>query len=296
MSISVNSNTWSSAAANNADMATSAALTASGVSPSLAAPPPSGDIQFGELNTKTYILIIVSVIIIIYYALFSTLGMNVNLGSTTTLIIEFLLWGTFIVLVLLNGISYIFNIDILQSLKNLWSGNPTVKINVARNDLDDKRSTVREQVFHIADNKYGYEDAKAICAAYGSRLASIKELDDAYNTGADFCSYGWSDGQMALYPTQYDKWEKLQKIEGHEHDCGRPGINGGYISNPAVRFGVNCFGVKRPITQEEADAMRNTSLYPKTQKESQFDKRVDYWRNNMTDLALSPFSQTQWSA
>jgi len=107
MSISVNSNTWSSAAANNADMATPSALTASGMTPSLAAPPPSGDFHFGEMSKNMYILIIVSVIIIIYYALFSTLGMNVNLGSTTTLIIEVLLWGTFIVLVLLNGISYI---------------------------------------------------------------------------------------------------------------------------------------------------------------------------------------------
>ena len=293
MSISVKSSTWSSAAANNADMATPSALTFTGVTPSLAAPPPSGDFHFASMSKNTYILIIVSVIIIIYYALFSTLGMSVNLGSTTTLIIEFVLWGTFIILLLLNGISYIFNIDVLQSMKNLWSGNPTVKINVAGTPPS---AAVQEQVFHIADNKYGFEDAKAICAAYGSRLASIKELDDAYNNGADFCSYGWSDGQMALYPTQYEKWEKLQKIEGHEHDCGRPGINGGYISNAAVRFGVNCFGVKRPITEEETDAMRSTSLYPKTQKETEFDKRVDYWRKNMTDLSLSPFSQTQWSA
>jgi hypothetical protein len=31
---------------------------------------------------------------------------------------------------------------------------------------------------------------------------------------------------MALFPTQKETWDKLQKIKGHEHDCGRPGING----------------------------------------------------------------------
>ena len=46
---------------------------------------------------------------------------------------------------------------------------------------------------------------------------------------------------MALYPIN-QTWKKFQKIEGHEHDCGRPGLNGGYIKNPNVRFGVNCYG------------------------------------------------------
>ena len=49
---------------------------------------------------------------------------------------------------------------------------------------------------------------------------------------------------MAYFPTQYDKWKKLQTIKGHENDCGRPGINGGFIDNPNVRFGINCFGYK----------------------------------------------------
>ena len=56
---------------------------------------------------------------------------------------------------------------------------------------------------------------------------------------------------MAFYPTQKSTWNKLQKIKGHEHDCGRPGINGGYIDNPNVRFGVNCFGSKPAISAEE---------------------------------------------
>jgi len=100
---------------------------------------------------------------------------------------------------------------------------------------------------------------------------------------------------MAFFPTQEEKWNKLQKIEGHEHDCGRPGINGGYIANPNVAFGVNCYGYKPAITNDEAEQMQNQQLYPKTNKEIMFDKKVDYWRSNLSDIMVSPFNSDNWS-
>ena len=39
---------------------------------------------------------------------------------------------------------------------------------------------------------------------------------------------------------------KLQGDENLKNACGRPGINGGFIGNPNVRFGANCYGVKPP--------------------------------------------------
>ena len=41
-------------------------------------------------------------------------------------------------------------------------------------------------------------------------------------------NYGWSDGQMAYFPTQKDTWDKLQKNPNTKHACGRPGVNGVY--------------------------------------------------------------------
>ena len=58
------------------------------------------------------------------------------------------------------------------------------------------------------------------------------QIEDAYKSGAEWCNYGWSDNQLALFPTQKTTWHKLQKIKGHKHDCGRAGINGGFIANP----------------------------------------------------------------
>jgi hypothetical protein len=99
----------------------------------------------------------------------------------------------------------------------------------------------KNEVFNIANNLYTYDDAQAVCSAYGAQIATYEQVEDAYNQGAEWCNYGWSDGQMALFPTQKDTWNKLQKTKNNKNDCGRPGINGGFIDNPYVKFGVNCF-------------------------------------------------------
>ena len=51
---------------------------------------------------------------------------------------------------------------------------------------------------------------------------------------------------MAYFPTQKTTYEKLQKNPNTKHACGRPGINGGFIDNPYIKFGANCYGVKPP--------------------------------------------------
>ena len=142
--------------------------------------------------------------------------------------------------------AYLFNIDVIASVKNLFSSDPTIDIAVggAGDHTGSVHGLDANQVFHVSNNKYTYGNAKAICAAYDSRLATISEVQKAYTKGANWCSYGWSADQLALFPTQYERWEELQDIEGHENDCGRPGVNGGYIANPNVRFGVNCYGPK----------------------------------------------------
>ena len=102
-----------------------------------------------------------------------------------------------------------------------------------------------EEVFHLSNQDYTYEQAKCKCRAYGGKLASKDEMIEVYNKGADWCSYGWSKGQNAFYPTQKCTWDKLQKgPKRHRWDCGLPGINGGFFANPRLKFGINCYGIK----------------------------------------------------
>ena len=153
----------------------------------------------------------------------------------------------------------------------------------------------RKQPFNIPGNTYTYPDAKALCTAYGARLAKYSEIEDAYNDGGEWCNYGWSEGQMALYPTQKSSYDKLQKIEGHERDCGRPGVNGGYIADANSKFGVNCYGYKPKITSDAEELMANTSPFPKSQKDIELEERVQKLKGEVKNILVSPFNHTTWS-
>lgn len=260
------------------------------------------------LNTNManpLIITLLVLIIIFYFILFASLGNStesMNAPSTSKASLEILLWGVFLVIIIINGMNYFLNVNIITSIKNLFSGEPEIDITVERETEGQitGSSSVPElkfekQVYHIPGNKYTFDDAKAVCKAYGNRLANYKEIENAYQNGGDWCSYGWSEDQMALFPTQMEKWERLQKIEGHENDCGRPGINGGYIANSNVKFGVNCYGYRPKITSQEAEMMENIPLFPKTQKELDFQKRIEYWKNKIANIVVSPFNSNNWS-
>ena len=190
----------------------------------------------GDKVTKgsPIVLVVLTFVIIIYYILFSYLGVSVVEGAKTIApspsitFIEVVMWGMFIFLVLINGVQYFFQVDIKTSIKNLFTPVPEVDITVTSPQAPPVPEIMYEdQVFHVPNNIYSFNDAKAVCKAYGSRLATYEEIENAYKKGAEWCGFGWSADQMALYPTQMETWKKLQKRKGHKHDCGRPGINGG---------------------------------------------------------------------
>ena len=246
------------------------------------------------IGVEPMLLIAVIAIIIIYYYIFSSLGNNDD-GSASTLKVFFetILWFLFIFLVLLNGISYIFGIDLIKTLKSFFGYED--EIIPVENEEVGPRIMLKEQVFHLPENKYSFDDSKAICKAYGARLASHEEMNNAHKNGADWCTYGWSKDQMALYPTQKEKWDKLQTLKGHEQDCGRPGLNGGYINDEEMKYGINCYGAKPSVTPEEAEKMRQKPYYNKNLKELQFDTKVKFWRSHLSEIEMAPFNHNNWS-
>ena len=142
-------------------------------------------------------------------------------------------------------------------------------------------------------NKFTYKQAKAVCKAFDSELANYSQIEDAYNNGGEWCSYGWSADQMALFPTQKVTWEKLQKKSkcGVNGDCGRPGINGGYMANPNIRFGVNCYGIK----PEETDELKQLSNpFPKSKDELEIEDLASKYKKQINKLKLSPFNKENW--
>lgn len=261
-----------------------------------------------NLGANPTILIIITIIILAYYFIFTSLGIKVNAVSNSQnsgggiAFIEALMWSVFILLLLLNGSRYFFGINVTASIQKILSNEPEVDIIIHNPSPEEPdlpiipEITVKNQTYHIPGNVYTYDDAKAVCKAYGSRLATYKELEESYTEGAEWCSYGWSADQLALFPTQISTWNKLKKHKGSENNCGRPGINGGYIANPNVQFGVNCYGFKPKIRPNEAKAMRDETLIPPNQSEMVFNNKVNDMRSRISNILVSPFNSTEWSS
>tara|TARA_Y100000389_G_scaffold129301_1_gene126759 strand:+ start:75 stop:746 length:672 start_codon:yes stop_codon:yes gene_type:complete len=148
----------------------------------------------------------------------------------------------------------------------------------------------RNEVFHIGDNIFTYDQAEAMCKSQGAELATYDQIVDAYKSGAEWCSYGWSKDNMALYPTQKSTYDALQKVpEEHRNDCGSPGINGGVFENKSLRFGVNCYG-KRPSEPKNPPTAQD---YLTQHKENQ-KTLVNYLKDTRDKYSILPFNRNKW--
>ena len=156
----------------------------------------------------------------------------------------------------------------------------------------------KKEVFNISNNLYTYDDAQAVCSAFDAKLATYDQIEAAYNAGAEWCAYGWSEDQMAFFPTQNATWSKLQKDPKTKNNCGRPGVNGGYIANPYIKFGVNCYGKKPKPTEADLNRLdaKQNQVFPKSTEDKKLDERVKNWKENADKfLQVSSYNTNKWS-
>jgi hypothetical protein len=207
-------------------------------------------------------------------------------------IVESLAWITFTLLIIVDFFKYFLGIPLVSFVTNmfmsLWWDNDSRRTDTSSNIIDMSKN----EVFHISNNIYGYEDAQAVCSSFGATLANYNQINDYYNQGGEFCGYGWSSDQMALFPTQESTWQSLQGSESSKNMCGRPGINGG-VFDPNYKFGVNCYGVKPPPTEQELSCM-NRSI-PKTPEQVALEEKVQYFKQNPDLTNIISFNNTKWS-
>lgn len=263
------------------------------------------------LNVRGIIIIIV--VIAIFYFMITALGGGSNGGSGSgdggnlsdnASIIEILLWALFIVIVLMNGFQYFFNTSITTEISNLLSTNPQITLSndvqaepTATGDLGSAPgSKMRKQVFHIPASIYDYDNAKALCQAYGANLANLDQMEEAHKSGAEWCSYGWSDNQMILYPTQKSTWSALQNDPVNKNSCGRPGINGGYMANASMKAGVNCYGERPEMNESSSKLMANIQNYEAGKMiDPKHEARINELRGKINDVVVAPFNKSAWS-
>ena len=153
------------------------------------------------------------------------------------------------------GLQYFLGVDLTATLSSFFS-KPSVNVDIVTDkdktsdttntDTTNPTNTTNQkksgpETYHV-QGQFDYSMAKSVCKAYDATLASLTQIKEAYDKGAEWCDYGWSEDGMVLYPTQEDSWKLYQKEK--KDKCGIPGINGGYNPRTRQRLGVNCYGVK----------------------------------------------------
>jgi hypothetical protein len=154
----------------------------------------------------------------------------------------------------------------------------------------------KKEVFNISSNRYAYADAEPLCKALGAELATYDQVKDAWDSGADWCNYGWAKGQLALYPTQESTWKELQSGPDEQKGvCGRPGVNGGYFDNPDLRFGVNCYGSKPAQSAHDAREIASADNRPITPAVIEYEKKVAKYKAESDEIGVLPFNKDTWA-
>jgi hypothetical protein len=201
---------------------------------------------------------------------------------------EQLLFYAFVIFILVVGSVYLYR-------NGLLSMDATINTITPDTNKPKKDNNPKEEVFHIANNIFTYNQSKEVCGAYNARLATYKEMEAAYKNGADWCTYGWSDNNNIFFPTQQQTVDRFSKIPGKEHACGHEGVNGGYIADENAKFGVNCYGIKPKAT--EADTILK-SIMPQTpvnEQDIEMERKIAYWNNKKSELLLLPFNKNDWN-
>ena len=190
-----------------------------------------------------------------------------------------------------NSITKAYN-----SMTNMMNPPPPPPPPVADVNTVNKILPTRKTVYNVNSNKYTYSDAEPLCKALGAELATYDQVKQAWDQGADWCNYGWVKGQAAVYPTQKSTYDALQlsSTDDERMACGAVGVNGGYMDNPEVRFGVNCYGEKPSETAHDLKTTNELMQPPLTPSALKQKVKELHYKSEANLIGLLPFNQNQW--
>lgn len=156
----------------------------------------------------------------------------------------------------------------------------------------------KPEVFNINNNIFTYHEAQLACQALGAELATYNQVKEAQENGANWCNYGWSADQMALYPIQKEYMKELEKVDPElKKVCGHVGVNGGYFYDPKLRFGANCYGNKPEPDAAKIIYEKGIPKHVLTGKNTDHEKILFYKKMiSEGNIDVTPFSNEMWSS
>lgn len=272
-------------------------------------------------DPSSFFTALLSIFLFYIVVYFFQLPMTETTKPISIYLIETALWVVFMIILFVDFFKYVLGVSITDVLSklNILGAQPTFSVDASGHLIDASGNPVdasgnripkptvsdassclanagnpTDEVFNVSNNVYTYSDAQAVCNIYGAKLATYDQIEQAYQKGGEWCNYGWSEGQMAFFPTQKSTWTKLQATDNHKNDCGRPGVNGGFIANPYIKFGVNCYGQKPKPTADDLAKMnaRQNAVYPQTAADIEMEKKLNQWKNT---VSVNSYNNKKWS-
>ena len=160
---------------------------------------------------------------------------------------------------------------------------------------EDTRIKKEKEVFNVAQNIFTYDEAKYACKALDAELATYEQVMEAQQKGANWCNYGWTKGQMALYPIQEEYHKNIQSDPATRNTCQSVGLNGGYFPNKKLRFGVNCYGDKTSPDATRVvytDKCRRKPVGPTVDPD---EMKIQEMKKLKLNEKVLPFNSCKWS-
>ena len=139
------------------------------------------------------------VLIIIFYLFVYLFRIPMKMGHKPTLIFvtESLLWLLLLCIIVVKFFILVFGVNILDDFTQLFKIKKEPEVTTIPEEPKDTR-----EVFNISNNNYTYEEAQAVCKAYGAELATYDQIEDAYNKGAEWVIM---DGQQTKWHSSLHK-------------------------------------------------------------------------------------------
>lgn len=170
-------------------------------------------------------------------------------------------------------------------------------------EKEQKNKKKSKEVFLIY-NKVNYLQAKELCKLYSGRLATKEDLEEAFKEGANWCTWGWLEGEKIGYPVQEKFWSFIEKK--HKGHCGpTAGLN--IIENvePTKLYSVTCYGKKPPKSKNDTDLelvlneiTADDSLQAEIERCKQSKKEAEQKKwidEEKKKIRIVTFNDSQWS-
>ena len=253
-----------------------------------------------EYENPWYILWTLVANILFYIAMYLC-GISLYENKKFIIILsEIVIWATLFLLIIADAYRFFLHRHLMIDVANAFglglrpkSAASSSACPQTKKEVIEKKEIIEEkdEVFNIAGNEYNYKEARAVCKAFGAKLANYEQIEKAYQEGAEWVNYGWSEGQYAYFPLQKDTWLEMdQNNPENANGKVRPGISGGYFANPELLLGANCFGKKPKKRQQDLK-----QILPGTPARSaadiELDKKVEFYKKNAN---IYSFNADRW--